>query len=163
MEPKIEVVNLEFPENTNIILGHSHFIKTIEDMYEIMVTTAPNALFGIAFSEASADRLIRTEGNDPGLITIAADNLRKVACGHSFLILLKKAYPINVLNAVKNCQEVCRIYCATANPTQVVVARTEQGGAVLGVVDGYPPLGTENDDQRKARRAFLREIVGYKF
>ncbi|MBN2541550.1 adenosine-specific kinase [bacterium] len=161
MGVNFEEVPLDFPEEANIILGHSHFIKTIEDLYEIMVSNVPQAKYGIAFSEASAEKLIRTEGNNEDLIKCAAGNLQKIACGHTFLVVLKDAYPINVLNSIKACQEVCRIYCATANPTRVIVARTEQGGAIIGVVDGYSPDGVEQENNKKVRKEFLREI-GYK-
>jgi adenosine/AMP kinase len=162
-EGKMELkpVRLEFPEGCNIILGQSHFIKTVEDLYEIMITHSPQAKFGIAFCEASGKRLIRFEGNDQELIEVACKNLQRIAAGHTFLIVMKNAYPINVINAVKNCQEVCRIFCATANPVEVIVAETEQGRGVIGVIDGYKPLGIEKEEDRRERKEFLRKI-GYK-
>jgi adenosine/AMP kinase len=155
------VVKLETPEGTNVILGHTHFIKTIEDLYEILVTTVPGARFGIAFCEASGPCLIRTAGNDDALREAATRNAQTVAAGHTFVIVLANAYPINILNAVKQCQEVCTIHCATANPVEVVVAVTGLGRGVMGVVDGLPPRGVEGPDDVIARKAFLRKI-GYK-
>lgn len=158
---ELKVIKVDVPEGTNIILGQTHFIKTAEDLYEIIVTTAPQARFGIAFTEASGPCLIRTEGNDTSLIDVCVKNLRAVGTGHIFCILLKNAYPINVLNAIKNCPEVCSIYCATANPLEVVVAETEQGRGVLGVIDGFSPKGVEDDSDKAHRKQFLRKI-GYK-
>ncbi|MCD6497911.1 MAG: adenosine-specific kinase [Deltaproteobacteria bacterium] len=158
---ELESVRIEFPEGANIILGQSHFLKTIEDLYEIVVSSAPSVKFGIAFCEASGPRLVRVEGNDHELESIAADNAMKLGAGHSFLIVIKDAFPINMLNAIKQCPEVCGIFCATANPVEAVVARTEQGRGVLGVIDGQPPLGIEQADDVTQRRGFLRTI-GYK-
>jgi hypothetical protein len=158
---KTEVVTLALPEGANLILGHSHFIKTVEDLYDVLASSAPAIKFGIAFCEASQERLIRHSGNDPELETAAVENIGKVGAGHSFLVYLRNAFPINVLPAIKQCPEIVRIYCATANPLQVVVAVTDQGRGVLGVVDGEPPLGTEDEAGRQKRRAFLRTI-GYK-
>jgi len=158
---KTEIVTLELPEGGNLIFGHSHFIKTVEDLYDVLASSAPAIEFGIAFCEASQERLIRHSGNDAELEKLAVDNLLKVAAGHSFLIYLRNAFPINVLPAIKQCPEIVRIYCATANPLQVILAETDQGRGVLGVVDGEPPLGTEDEEGRQKRRAFLRAI-GYK-
>lgn len=152
---------MELPEGSNIIIGHSHFIKTVEDLYEIMVSTSPQVKFGIAFCEASGPCLIRVAGNDQTLQEIATKNAQELAAGHSFVILMKEAFPINFLNAIKQCQEVCTIHCATANPVQVILAETEQGRGILGVVDGFSPKGVESADDVKARQEFLRKI-GYK-
>ncbi|MFP4474739.1 MAG: adenosine-specific kinase [Desulfatibacillaceae bacterium] len=157
----LELVDLDLPPETNIIVGHSHFIKTVEDLYEVMVGTVPGIEFGLAFCEASGDCLIRTEGNSDELIQASVNNARAVGAGHSFFILMKNAYPINVLNGVKSCQEVCRIFCATANPVQVVVTRTDQGAAILGVVDGESPRGVENAEHQ-AKRKQLLQAIGYK-
>lgn len=157
----IKNVRLEIPEDCNIILGQTHFIKTAEDLYEIMATTVSQARFGIAFTEASQQCLIRTEGNDDSLIKVCVENLERMGAGHIFCILMKNAFPINVLNQIKNCPEVCRIFCATANPLEVIVAETEQGAGVLGVIDGLPPQGVENADDKAQRKEFLRTI-GYK-
>ncbi len=157
----ISTVRVEIPEGCNIIIGQTHFIKTAEDLYEIIVTTVPQARFGIAFAEASGPCLIRTEGNSDELVALCVQNLQDIGAGHVFCILLQDAYPINVLNAVKNCPEVCRIFCATANPLEVVVARTEQGRGIIGVVDGSSPKGVETEEDKKNRRDFLRKI-GYK-
>jgi adenosine/AMP kinase len=157
----LNAVALEIPAEANLIAGQSHFIKTVEDVAEIVATTVPKARFGLAFCEASGPCLIRTEGNDPELIAAAESNAERVASGHVFFLLLREAYPINVLNAVKACPEVCRVFCATANPVQMLVAQTDQGRGVIGVVDGASPRGTENDAAREERRRFLRTI-GYK-
>lgn len=159
METK--AVKVSIPEGCNIILGQTHFIKTAEDLYEIIATTVPHARFGIAFTEASGPCLIRTEGNDDELISTCAKNLQEIGAGHVFCILLKNAFPVNVLNPIKNCPEVCRIYCATANPLEVLVASTEQGNGIIGVIDGFPPKGVETAEDRKNRKEFLRKI-GYK-
>jgi uncharacterized protein len=152
---------LEIPEGANIILGQSHFIKTVEDLYEILIGAVPGIQFGVAFCEASGDCLIRSVGNEPALETAAVNNARNLGAGHTFNILLRNAFPINVLNAVKSCQEVCSIYCATANPTQVILAQTDQGRGILGVVDGFSPKGVEGDDGRLWRKDLLRKF-GYK-
>lgn len=154
-------MKLENPENLNLILGHSHFIKTVEDLHEILVTSIPGIKFGLAFCEASGERLIRSSGTDPELEKLAIKNAEKISAGHSFIIFLKDCYPINVLNAIKHCQEVCRIFCATANPVEVIIAETSQGRAILGVVDGFSPLGVESEEKKKERKEFLRKI-GYK-
>jgi adenosine/AMP kinase len=158
---EIRAVKVEVPEGTNIIMGQTHFIKTAEDLYEAIATTVPQARFGVAFTEASGPCLIRTEGNDQGLVDAAVRNLQAVASGHVFCIIIRDAYPINILNAVKNCPEVCGVYCATANPVEVIVASTGQGNAVLGVVDGFPPKGVEGPEDKARRKEFLRKI-GYK-
>ncbi|MBE9228848.1 adenosine-specific kinase [Phormidium sp. LEGE 05292] len=157
----IKAIPVEIPEGSNIIIGHSHFIKTVEDLYEIMVGTSPQVKFGIAFCEASGPCLIRVAGNEKVWEETAIKNAQDIAAGHSFVIILKEAFPINFLNAIKQCQEVCTIYCATANPVQVIVAETEQGRGILGVVDGFSPKGVESSDDVKARKEFLRKI-GYK-
>jgi len=158
---ELTAVEIAIPRDCNVILGQTHFIKTAEDLYEILATTVPHAVFGVAFTEASGPCLIRTEGNDESLVAACVDALLKIGAGHVFCILMRNAYPINVLNAVKACPEVCRIFCATANPLQVVVASTGQGKGILGVVDGFPPKGVEGEKDRAARREFLRKI-GYK-
>jgi len=158
---ELNAMRIEIPEGCNVILGQTHFIKTAEDLYEIVATTVPQAKFGIAFSEASGPCLIRTEGNDATLVQRCTAILEDIGAGHVFCILLKDAYPINVLTPIKNCQEVCKIYCATANPLEVLVASTEQGRGIIGVVDGFPPKGVETPDDRLRRKEFLRTI-GYK-
>jgi adenosine/AMP kinase len=157
----LKSVKIDIPEGCNIILGQTHFIKTAEDLYEIIATTVPQAKFGIAFTEASGPCLIRKEGNEQELMDICTRNLGNIGAGHVFMIILMHAFPVNVLNAIKNCPEVCSIYCATANPVEVLVAETEQGRGILGVIDGLPQKGTESDDDRIQRREFLRKI-GYK-
>ena len=154
-------VPLSFPEGANIILGQGHFIKTVEDLYEAMIGSAPSARFGVAFCEASGPCLIRRDGNDERLTDVAVEIARAIGAGHSFAIVMEDCYPINVLGAVKACPEVCRIYCATANPVEVVVAETAQGKGILGVVDGSSPNGVEGDSDVSDRKAFLRTI-GYK-
>lgn len=154
-------VFVDIPEGCNLILGQTHFIKTPEDLYEIIATSVPQAKFGIAFTEASGPCLIRTEGNDAGLIAASVKTLNSIGAGHVFCIFLKNAFPINVLNQIKNCPEVCRIFCATANPLEIVVASTAQGKGILGVIDGFPPKGVETAEDKKARKEFLRKI-GYK-
>ena len=155
------VVTVAIPEGCNFILGQTHFIKTAEDLYEIIATTVPQAKFGVAFTEASGPCLIRTEANDDGLISACARTLEAIGAGHVFCVFLKDAFPINILTQIKNCPEVCRIFCATANPLEVVVASTAQGKGVLGVIDGFPPQGVETTADRAKRKDFLRKI-GYK-
>jgi uncharacterized protein len=157
----LTAVPLEIPADCNLVAGQSHFIKTAEDLAEIVVTTVPGAHFGLAFCEASGPCLIRTEGNDDALVAAAVANAERVAAGHTFFLLLKGAYPINLLNAVKLCPEVCRVFCATANPVEALVAETGLGRGVAGVVDGERPKGVEDAAARQARRDFLRRI-GYK-
>ncbi|MFH7241465.1 MAG: adenosine-specific kinase [Spirulina sp.] len=159
MELKTVTVNL--PEGSNVILGQSHFIKTVEDLYEILVGTSAQVKFGLAFCEASGPCLIRTAGNDEGLLAAAVENAQAIAAGHSFIIFLKDAFPINFLNAIKQCPEVCRIYCATANPLEVIVAESAQGRGILGVIDGFSPKGVEGPEDVQTRQGFLRQI-GYK-
>ena len=160
-EVKISVVTIPVPEGTNVIVGASHFIKTVEDIYEALVTSVPGIKFGIAFCEASGKRLIRYDGTDEELIKLAIEAAKKIAAGHTFVIYLRNAWPINILNALKNVQEVLTIYAATANPLQVIIAETSQGRGVLGVVDGWTPLGVEKEEDIKERKEFLRKI-GYK-
>ncbi|MDD4288997.1 MAG: adenosine-specific kinase [Atribacterota bacterium] len=155
---EIKTIKLEYPEEANIILGQSHFIKTAEDLYEIMVSTVPGMKFGIAFNEASGPCLVRAEGNDNKLKSIAVSNIKEVGAGHAFIIILENAFPINVLNAVKQCPEVCRIFCASANPVEVIVAETEQGRGIIGVIDGLMPKGIEKEEDIEKRRKFLRTI-----
>jgi hypothetical protein len=149
------------PKDFNLIIGQSHFIKTVEDLYEALVSSSPGIKFGVAFCESSGPALVRVEGNDEGLKTEATDIATRIGAGHSFVITLRDAFPINVLNRVKSVEEVVGLFCATANPVQVVVAVTDQGRGILGVVDGMSPRGTEGPAQRDERRGFLRKI-GYK-
>jgi adenosine/AMP kinase len=159
METK--TVTVDIPEGCNVILGQTHFIKTAEDLYEIIATTVPQAKFGVAFTEASGPCLIRTEGNDDGLTAACVKTLEAIGAGHVFCIFLKNAFPINILTQIKNCPEVCRIFCATANPLEVVVASTAQGTGILGVIDGSSPKGVETPADKAQRKEFLRKI-GYK-
>ena len=159
MELKVE--KLVFPEGCNIILGQTHFIKTVEDLYEIMVGSTPNPKFGLAFCEASGPCLIRMAGTDEEMIKAAIENARKVRAGHTFIIVMKDVYPINVLNAIKECPEVCSIFCATANPVEVILAETEHGRGVLGVIDGVSPKGVESEKELSERKELLRKF-GYK-
>jgi len=159
---EFKTVRIEVPERCNIIIGQTHFIKTVEDLYEALVNTVPQIKFGIGFVEASGKCLIRHEGNDEELRRIAADTAYKIGAGHTFVIFLKNAYPINVLQRIKTVPEVCTIYCATANPVEVIIAETEQGRAIIGIVDGFKPKGIETEEDIKERREFLRKI-GYKF
>ncbi len=161
MQLELHEVRIEYLEGSNIILGQTHFIKTTEDLYEVVATTVPQARFGIAFSEASGPCLIRSEGNDDELVLAAVAVLQTLGVGHVFCILLRDAYPINVLNQIKNCPEVCHIYCATANQLEVIVAATQQGRGIMGVIDGYSPQGVENAQDRQERYDLLRRI-GYK-
>ncbi len=157
----IKSIRVEIPEGCNIILGQTHFIKTAEDLYEIIATTASQAKFGIAFTEASGPCLIRTEGNDGDLVAACVKILESIGAGHVFCILLKNAFPVNVLTPIKNCPEVCRIFCATANPLEVIAASSPQGKGILGVIDGYSPKGVETAADKAQRKDFLRKI-GYK-
>ncbi|OQX79586.1 MAG: hypothetical protein B6D56_06755 [Candidatus Omnitrophica bacterium 4484_70.1] len=161
MEIKFEVIEVEKPVDYNVIIGQAHFIKTVEDLYESLVGSVPNIKFGIAFCESSGERLVRVEGNDEELKKIASNNAYRIGCGHMFFIILKEAYPINVINQIKLVPEVCTIFCATANPVEVIVAQTSKGRAFLGVVDGATPQGVENEEGVKWREEFLRKI-GYK-
>ncbi len=160
-EVKFEVINVPIPEGSNIIIGMAHFIKTVEDLYEALVTSVPGIRFGLAFCEASGKRLVRHEGNDDELRRLAAEVALKIGVGHLFVIYIREAWPINVLNAIKQVQEVTTVYAATANPLQVLVAETEQGRGLVAVIDGYKPLGIEGDEDIAERREFLRKI-GYK-
>ncbi len=162
MEIKLEAHQLQWPEGCNIIVGQSHFIKTVEDLSEILVTSVPGIEFGLAFCEASGPCLVRTGGNSEDLIRDAITCAEETAAGHSFFLIIRNAYPINVLNQIKNCQEVARIFAATANPLQVLTAETKQGRGIIGVVDGFSPKGTEGEDDRKDRIELLRKI-GYKY
>jgi len=155
---ELKTVQLNYPEEVNIILGQTHFIKTAEDLYEILITSVPGIKFGLAFNEASGPCLIRAEGNDDKLKSLAISNIKEIGAGHAFIILIENAFPINVLNAIKQCPEVCHIFCATANPVEVVVAETEQGCGILGVIDGFLPKGVEKEEDVEKRRKFLRTI-----
>ncbi len=158
----LETVRIQKPEEINFILGQSHFIKTVEDIHEALVNTVPGIRFGLAFCEASAKRLVRWSGTDEDMIALAQKNALAIGAGHSFILFLGAGfYPINVLNAIKGVPEVARIFCATANPTQVVVAQTEQGRGILGIIDGGSPLGVEEEEDIAWRKGFLRQI-GYK-
>ncbi len=157
----IRTVAVDKPEDVNLILGQSHFIKTVEDLYETLVGSSPGLRFGLAFCESSGPRLVRWAGNDDELTKLAVDNAQAIGAGHSFIVFLREGFPINVLNAVKMVQEVCRIYCATANPVEVVIGETDLGRAILGVVDGGSPLGVETDDDIAERKILLRRF-GYK-
>ena len=154
-------VRMEIPADANIIIGQSHFIKTVEDIYEALATTAPNARFGLAFNESSGACLVRSEGNDQALREAAIRNAQALAAGHVFVLMIQNAYPINVLNALRNIPEVCSIFCATANPVEVVLAKTEQGRGVMGVIDGSSPKGVEGETDVAWRHDLLRKI-GYK-
>jgi adenosine/AMP kinase len=158
---ELKTIPIQLPEGCNVIIGQSHFVKTVEDLYEVMVTSVPQARFGLAFNEASGACLIRSDGNDDALRSAAIDTAGVIAAGHMFVIYLKDAYPINVLNRIKECPEVCRIFCATANPLEVVVAESANGRGIVGVVDGASPKGVEQEPDRQWRRDFLRKI-GYK-
>lgn len=158
---ELKIVKIDAPKDCNIILGTAHFIKTVEDLYEALVNAVPNIKFGIGFCESSGPCLVRGEGNDEELKQMALDQAFKLACGHSFIIFLKNAYPINVLDKVKNTPETCAIHAATANPLEVIIAETEQGRGILGVVDGLRSKGIETQADIQARKEFLRKI-GYK-
>lgn len=159
---EVKIVQLDVPEGCNLILGQSHFIKTVEDLYEAIINTVPQAEFGLAFAEASGDLMVRKAGNDQDLTDDAADEVLKMACGHSFLIYLKNAFPINVTQRIKSVPEVVNLFCATANPVQVIIAETKQGRGIIGVIDGSSPGNIETEDGVKWRHKFLRDI-GYKF
>ena len=158
---ELKTVKIEKPDDMNFILGHSHFIKTIEDLHEAIVQTNPAMKFGAAFCEASGPTLVRFTGNDEALIGLAKKNALAIGAGHSFIVFMREGFPVNILNVVKNIPEVCRVYCATANPTEVVIAETDQGRAILGVVDGYRTKGIESEADIRTRKDFLRKI-GYK-
>jgi adenosine/AMP kinase len=158
---ELKSIKITAPHDTNLILGQTHFIKSAEDLYETLITGAPGIKFGLAFSEASGKCLVRSDGNDDELVKAAEENALELGCGHSFIVFMRNAYPINVLNAIKNMQEVCNIFCATANPIEVIVAETGQGRGILGVVDGESPKGIESAKDKEERKTFLRSI-GYK-
>lgn len=158
---QLHVVSVPKPPEVNVILGQTHFIKTAEDLYEALVGAVPGIKFGLAFCEASGACLIRTEGTDEQMKAVAVDAARALAAGHTFVIALSDAYPVNVLNAVKSCPEVCHVFCATANPVSAIVAETDEGRGVLGVIDGSPPKGVEDEEGIRWRRDLLRKI-GYK-
>ncbi len=158
---ELKTVRLEIPEGGNLILGQTHFIKTVEDLYEAIVNTAPQMKFGIAFNEASGACLTRVEGNDEALKALAALNASAVAAGHIFVIVLREGFPINILGRIKDAPEVCSVFCATANPVEVIIAETGQGRGVLGVIDGSPPKGVEGEADVAWRHSLLRKI-GYK-
>jgi adenosine/AMP kinase len=158
---ELKLVSISKPDEVNLILGQSHFIKTVEDLYEILVGASPGMRFGLAFCEASGACLIRAEGTDEEMKSLAVENAKAVGAGHTFFVFLKNAYPVNVLNAVKACPEVCRIFCATANPLQVLVAESEQGRGIAGVIDGFSPKGVEDAAGAQWRHELLRKI-GYK-
>lgn len=154
-------VRIENPEELNLILGQSHFIKTVEDLHEALAQSSGSLAFGLAFCESSGPRLVRSSGNDDGLVALAVRNAAAIGAGHSFIVFMRGGFPVSVLNAVKLVPEVCRIFCATANPVEVVMAETEQGRAILGVVDGSSPLGVETEADVVERKALLRRF-GYK-
>jgi hypothetical protein len=158
---ELKVIKIKKPDDVNVILGQSHFIKTVEDLYEALINNVPGIKFGLSFVESSGACKIRSEGNDPDLKKLAQENALEIGAGHSFLILLKNAYPINVLNAIKAIPEVCTIYCASANAIEVLIAETDNGRGILGVVDGLKPKGIESNEDIAWRKEFLRKI-GYK-
>lgn len=158
---ELKLVALEIPADGNVILGQTHFIKSVEDIYEAIVNSVPQMKFGIAFNEASGPCLTRVDGNDDSLKSMAARNAAALAAGHIFVVVMREGYPINVLGRIRDVPEVCSIYCATANPVQVVVAESEQGRGILGVIDGAPPKGVETGEDIEKRRGFLR-MIGYK-
>ena len=162
MALEVQALSLKWEDGCNIIIGQSHFIKTVEDVAEIMSSSVPGVEYGLAFCEASGPCLIRTEGNDEKLVQQAAECARQVGAGHSFYLILRKAFPINVLNQIKACQEVARIFCATDNPLQVLVVETDQGRGIVGVVDGFTPKGVEGSQDKQTRKEMLRAF-GYKF
>ncbi|MGB3346541.1 MAG: adenosine-specific kinase [Candidatus Humimicrobiia bacterium] len=158
---ELKVIKIEKPDEMNFILGQSHFIKTVEDIYEVMIGSMPNIKFGIGFCESSGPCLVRYEGNDEKLIELAKKNALNIGAGHAFIIFMENAYPINVLNSIKSVPEVCRIFCATANQTEIVIGETEKGRAILGVIDGAKSKGIESEEDIKFRKELLRKI-GYK-
>ena len=158
---EFKTVKINRPEGANVILGMSHFIKTVEDIYEVLISACPNIKFGLGFCESSGPCLVRTEGNDQGLKKLAGENALNIGAGHSFIVILEDAFPINVLNAIKNVPEVCKVYCATANSVEVIVAESGQARGIIGVIDGLRPKGIEGESDVKWRKDFLRKI-GYK-
>lgn len=161
MKLNLRSIKIKKPEGMNVIIGQAHFIKTVEDIYEVLVGSMPSMKFGISFCEASGKCLVRTEGNAQDLIEICLENALLLGCGHLFFIAIEKAYPINILNQIKNVPEVCRVFCATSNPIEAIVTETDQGKAFLGVVDGFSPFGLESENDKKERQSLLRDI-GYK-
>jgi len=159
---QIKVIQINIPKDSNIIFGQSHFIKTVEDISEIVISAVPGVEYGLAFCEASGPCLVRTEGNNEELIKAASENASLLGVGHSFILFIRKAFPINILNAIKTCQEVAGIFAATANPLQAIIYETSQGRGVLGVVDGFSPKGIESGEDKKSRKEILRKF-GYKF
>ncbi|WP_043734754.1 adenosine-specific kinase, partial [Nocardia asiatica] len=155
---ELTAVRIDKPDELNVVIGQSHFIKTVEDLHEALVGVSPHLRFGLAFCEASGPRLVRRSGNDDALVELATKNALAIAAGHSFVVFLREGYPVNVLNAVRQVPEVCGIFCATANPVEVLIAETELGRAIIGVVDGFVPLGVENAEDQAARRQLLRQI-----
>ncbi|MET9027189.1 adenosine-specific kinase [Nocardia sp. NPDC004168] len=158
---ELTAVRIDKPDDLNVVIGQSHFIKTVEDLHEALVGVGPHLRFGLAFCEASGPRLVRRSGNDDALVELATKNAVDIGAGHSFIVFLREGYPVNVLNAVQQVPEVCGIYCATANPVEVLIAETELGRGIIGVIDGSPPLGVEDADDQAARKQLLRQI-GYK-
>jgi uncharacterized protein len=158
---ELKSIAVENPESLNLILGHSHFIKTVEDIHEAIINTVPGAKFGLAFCEASDVCLIRHSGTDSDLVALAQKNALAIGAGHSFIVFMRNMFPINILNTLQAVPEVCRIFCATANPVQVLVAQTDQGRGILGVIDGFSPKGIEGDEDIAKRKSFLR-MIGYK-
>jgi len=159
---ELNIVKIKRPDDTNIILGQSHFIKTVEDLQEALVNSVPNIKFGIGFCESSGPCLVRSDGNDPELIKLVEENAFNLSCGHTFLVIIRNAYPINVLKTIKDVYEVCNIYCATANQVEVVIAETKMGRGILGVIDGEKSKSIETEKDKQERKTFLRKI-GYKF
>ena len=157
----LQIITIDNPEGLNMILGHAHFIKTVEDIHEVMVNTVPGARFGLAFCEASDVCLVRSSGTDPELVALAQKNALSLSAGHTFVLFMRDMFPLNVLNGIKNVPEVCRIHCATANPVQAIIAETEQGRGILGVIDGFASKGVETEDDVAKRKGLLRAI-GYK-
>jgi adenosine/AMP kinase len=153
---------IEIPEECNVVVGQSHFVKTVEDIFEALVTSSPSLKFGIAFCEASIEKLVRKDGNDQDLIDCAVRNALKIASGHTFVVVIKNGYPINILGRIKNVQEVCGIFAATANPLQIIIAESEQGRGVIGVIDGGSPIGVEDASGEQWRKNLLRDVLGYK-
>ena len=155
---ELKTVTIDIPEGLNIIIGQSHFVKTVEDMYEILVGSSPSLKFGIAFSEASGPCLVRYEGNDEDLMRLASETSFSLSCGHTFVVFMKDGFPINVLNAIKICQEVCHVICAAASPLQVIVAENEQGRGIMGIIDGSRPKGIETAEDKNQRKELLRKF-----
>lgn len=159
--PKVEMVAIEKPTDANIVIGQTHFIKSAEDLYEAMINSVPGVKFGVAFCEASGPRLVRVEGNDEELKRCATENAMRVGAGHTFFVVMRNAFPVNVLQRIREVPEVCSIFCATANEVVILVAESSKGRGIIGVIDGQPPLGVETDSDAKERKEFLRKI-GYK-